>query len=153
MHYTQAQIDQYWKDYIQSNEKELKERLRFLLDNYNPENKDYLSSPEVYYCFEEARHAFMMGDFLASIIMCAVTIERQLAKLLDLPYRNPVDEETAKTKTGWKILEAAKNKQIIDQDLFEKLVTLFDLRNEFVHGISKENTTDKKERDRNLKIQ
>ncbi|HQG57889.1 MAG TPA: hypothetical protein PLX79_02835 [Candidatus Dojkabacteria bacterium] len=144
MHYTQAQIDQYWKDYIQSNEKELKERLRFLLDNYNPENKDYLSSPDVYYCFEEARHAFMMGDFVASIIMCAVTIERQLAKLLDLPYRNPVDEETAKTKTGWKILEAAKNKQIIDQDLFEKLVTLFDLRNEFVHGISKENTTDKK---------
>lgn len=144
MHYTQAQIDQYWKDYIQSNEKELKERLRFLLDNYNPENKDYLSSPDVYYCFEEARHAFMMGDFVASIIMCAITIERQLAKLLDLPYRNPVDEETAKTKTGWKILEAAKNKQIIDQDLFEKLVTLFDLRNEFVHGISKENTTDKK---------
>lgn len=144
MHYTQAQIDQYWKDYIQSNEKELKERLRFLLDNYNPENKDYLSSPDVYYCFEEARHAFMMGDFVASIIMCAVTIERQLAKLLDLPYRNPVDEETAKTKTGWKILEVAKNKQIIDQDLFEKLVTLFDLRNEFVHGISKENTTDKK---------
>ena len=144
MHYTQAQIDQYWKDYIQSNEKEVKERLRFLLDNYNPENEDYLSSPDVHSCFEEARHAFLVGDFVASIITCAVTIERQLAKLLDLPYQNPVDEETAKTKTGWKILEAAKNKKIIDQDLFEKLVTLFDLRNEFVHGISKENTTDKK---------
>jgi hypothetical protein len=57
MHYTQTQIDQYWKDYIRSNEKEVKERLRFLLDNYNPENEDYLSSPDVHSCFEEARHA------------------------------------------------------------------------------------------------
>jgi len=144
MQYTQAQIDQYWTDYVQSNEESIKERLRFLLDNYKPENEDYLSSPDVHYCFEEARHAFMVGDFVASIIMCAVTIERQLALLLGLPYHNPVDEDTAKTKTGWNILKSAKDNNIINQDLFEKLETLFTLRNEFVHGISKENPADRK---------
>lgn len=144
MQYNQAQIDQYRTDHVQSNEESIKERLRFLLDNYKPENEDYLSSPDVHYCFEEARHAFMMGDFVASIIMCAVTIERQLAHLLGLPYYNPVDEDAAKTKTGWNILNSAKDNNIINQDLFEKLETLFTLRNEFVHGISKENLADRK---------
>jgi len=143
MQYTKAQIDQYWADYVQSNEEAVKERLRFLLDNYNPENEDYLSPPDVHYCFEEARHAFMLGDFVASIIMCAVTIERHLATLLGLPYHNPVDEDTAKTEIGWTILKSAKDNNIINQDLFEKLETLFKLRNEFVHGISKENLTDR----------
>lgn len=145
MKYTTAQFDKYWADYVSTaNKKAIKSRLRFLIENYNPENDDYVSTPDVYYCFDEAKHTFMMGDFVACIIMCAVTLERQLAKLLDLPYQNPVDEKTAKNKTGWSILHSAKENKIIDQDLFGKLETLFDLRNEFVHGISKENPTDKK---------
>lgn len=135
MRYTQAEIDQYWNDYTQSNEKAVKERLHFLLDNYNPENEDYLSPPDVNYCFEEARHAFMVGDFVASIIMCAVTIERQLAKLLGLPYHNPVDEKTSLEGTGEKIIKTAKAKEIIDEKLESKLLELNTLRNDFVHGL------------------
>ena len=100
MQYTQSQIDQCLADYMQSNGDAIKERLCFLLDNYNPENDDYLSSPDIHYCFEEARHAFMMGDFVASIIMCAVTIERHLARLLGLPYYNPVDEKMSLEGVG-----------------------------------------------------
>jgi len=144
MQYTEKQIDEHIADYFLSNKETVKDRLRFLIDNYNPENEDYLSSPDVYYCFEESRHAFLMGDFVASIIMCAVTIERQLAKLLELPYRNPVDEETAINETGRNILKSAKDNKIIDQVLFEKLESLFTLRNEFVHGISKESPIDRK---------
>ena len=110
MQYTQAQIDQYWTDYVKSNEDDVKNRLRFLLDNYNPENDDYLSAPDVHFCFEEARHAFLMGDFVASIIMCAVTIERQLAKLLGLPYHNPADEKTSFDGVGEKVIKSAKEK-------------------------------------------
>jgi len=135
MQYTQAQINQYWADYVQSNEKAIKERLRFLLDNYNPENNDYLSPSDVYFCFEEARHAFMMGDFVASIIMCAVTIERQLAHLLGLPYYNPVDEKMSLEGDGKILIKTAKEKGIIDEELKDKLLELNTLRNDFVHGI------------------
>lgn len=135
MQYTQAQIDQYWADYVQSNEFSIKERLRFLLDNYNPDNDDYLSPPDVYYCFEEARHAFIMGNFVASIIMCAVTIERHLARLLGLPYHNPVDEKTSLEGIGRKIIKTAKEKGIIDEKLESKLLELNTLRNDFAHGI------------------
>ena len=135
MQYTQAQIDEYWADYVQSNEEVVKERLRFLLDNYNPENEDYLSPPDVNYCFEEARHAFMVGDFVASIIMCAVTTERHLARLLGLPYHNPVDEQISLEGVGEKIIKTAKEKEIIDEDLEDKLLELNTLRNDFVHGI------------------
>jgi len=135
MQYTQAQIDQYWTDYVQSNEEWIKERLCFLLDNYNPENEDYLSPPDVYYCFEEARHAFMVGDFVASIVMSAVTIERQLSRLLGLPYHNPVDEKISLEGVGEKIIKTAKEKGIIDEELKDKLLELNTLRNDFVHGI------------------
>jgi len=135
MQYTQAQIDQYWTDYVQSNEESIKERLCFLLDNYNPENEDYLSPPDVYYCFEEARHAFMVGDFVASIVMSAVTIERQLSRLLGLPYHNPVDEKISLEGVGEKIIKTAKEKGIIDEELKDKLLELNTLRNDFVHGI------------------
>lgn len=135
MRYTQAQIDQYWADYVQNNEEAIKDRLRFLLDNYNTKNEDYLSPPDVNYCFEEARHAFMMGDFVASIIMCAVTIERQLAKLLGLPYHNPVDEKISLAGVGEKIIKTAKEKGVIDEELKNKLLELNTLRNDFVHGL------------------
>ncbi len=135
MQYTQAQIDQYWMDYVQNTEEAVKERLRFLLDNYNPENEDYLSPPDVHCCFEESHHAFMMGDFVASIIMCAVTIERQLARLLGLPYHNPADEKISIAGVGEKIIKTSKEKGIIDEKLESNLLELNTLRNDFVHGI------------------
>jgi len=135
MQYTQAQIDQYWADYMQNNEEAVKERLSFLLDNCNPENEDYLSPPDVHYCFEEASHAFMDGDFVASIIMCAVTIERQIARLLGLPYHNPVDEKISFAGVGKKFIKTAKEKGIIDEVLKDKLLELNTLRDDFVHRI------------------
>jgi len=135
MQYTETQIDEYITDYMLSNKEAIKSRLRFLLDNYDDEDQDYLSWPDVFYCFEEARHAFMMGDFVASIIMCAVTIERQLAKLLGLPYINPVDKKVSLKGVGERVIKSAKEKGIIDDDLRVKLLELNKLRSDFVHGI------------------
>ena len=61
MQYTEKQIDEYLLAYIRSNSDAIKERLRFLLELH--EDEDRLIPPDVWYCFEEARHTFMMGDF------------------------------------------------------------------------------------------
>jgi len=126
-------IEAYSKDYFQSNKEAIKERLAFLLELY--EEEDQLIPPDVLYCFEEARHTFMMDDFVACIILCAVTIERHLAKLLEMPYYSPTDERSALTATGEKLIKTAKAKRIIDGDLEKNLLELNKLRNDFVHGI------------------
>ena len=142
MKYTKSQIDEYFSDYMKVNEQAIKSRLEFLLEQYT--EQDQVVSPDVWYCFEEARHTFLMGDFVACIIMCAVVIERRLAKLLELPYYEPTDKNSALNGTGYKILKPAFDKKIINQELFEELEKLFELRNNYVHGISNENLKDKK---------
>lgn len=98
MQFTEKQIDEYLQEYFSSNSEAIKDRLRFLLELH--EDEDRLIPPDVWHCFEEARHTFMMGDYVASMIMCAVTVERHLAKLLELPYYTPTDEESARAATG-----------------------------------------------------
>lgn len=134
MKYTEEQIEQYFSDYIVSNKDAIKSRLRFLLDIWKQQD-DQLIAPDVWYCFEEARHAFMMGNFVASIIMSSVTMERHLARLLGLPYFKPVDEKTSLEGVGEKVIKSAKEKGIIDDDLKKKLLDLNKLRADFVHGI------------------
>ena len=136
MQYTEEQIEQYINDYMLVNKEGIKSRLRFLLDNWK--EKDQLLAPDVWYCLEEARHAFMMGDFIASIILSAVTIERHLARLLGLPFHSPVDEKTSFEGIGVKIIKSAKKNGIIDDDLNKKLLELNKMRNDFVHGINSE---------------
>lgn len=133
MKYNDEDIETYLQDYFQSNKEAIKERLAFLLEHYDEE--DQIIPPDVWFCFEEARHTFMMGDFVACIIMCAVTIERHLAKLLEMPYYAPTDERSALTATGEKLIKTARVKRIIDGDLETKLLELNKLRNDFVHGI------------------
>lgn len=135
MYYSESQINDYITDYLQTNTELIKSRLRFLLDNSNPDNPDNFFPPAVNYCFEEARHTFMMGDFVACIIMCAVTIERQLSNLLSLPYYDPVDEKLSLEGVGEKIIKSARNKGIINEDLEKKILELNSMRNDFVHGI------------------
>ena len=142
MKYTKQQIDEYFREYITENEEEIKSRLEFLLKNYK--EQDQVVSPDVSYCFEEVRHTYMMGDFVACIIMCAVVIERRLAKLLEFPYYDPTDEKTATHDTGYKILQSALENNVINQDLFDELKKIFELRNNYVHGVSKENLNNKK---------
>jgi hypothetical protein len=127
MQYTEKQIDEYLKAYFSSpacaymhadrNSEAIKpacalhadrDRLRFLLELH--EDEDRLIPSDVWYCFEEARHTFMMGDFVASMIMCAVTVERHLAKLLEFPYYAPTDEKSAQTATGNRLINIAKIK-------------------------------------------
>ncbi len=142
MKYTKTQIDEYFSDYIKANEQAIKSRLEFLLEHYT--EQDQVISPDVYYCFKEARHTYMMGDFVACIIMCAVVLERRLAKLLEFPVYDPTDEKSALSETGYKILKPAFEKNIINQKMFKELEKLFELRNNYVHGVSKENPKDKK---------
>lgn len=142
MKYTKTQIDEYFNDYIKENEQAIKSRLEFLLEYYT--EQDQVISPDVWYCFEEARHTYMMGDFVACIIMCTVVIERHLAKLLEFPYYKATDKNSALSETGYKILKPAFENNIINQKLFEELEKLFELRNNYVHGVSKENPKDKK---------
>jgi hypothetical protein len=120
-------------DYFQSKLEAIKERPALLLERYDEE--DQLIPPDVWFCFEEARHTIMMGDFVACIIMCAVTVERHLAKLLEMPYYAPADERSALIETGEKLIKIAKAKRIIDGDLETKLLELNKLQNDFVHGI------------------
>lgn len=136
MQYTEEQIEQYLSDYILANKKDIKKRLRFLIDNWKIE--DQVTSPDVSYCLEEAKHAFRMGCFVASIIMSAVTIERHLARLLGLPFHAPVDEKTSLEGVGEKVIKSAKQKKIIDENLSKKLLLLNKMRNDFVHGINSE---------------
>lgn len=136
MQYTEKQIEQYLLDYLKVNKEGIKNRLRFLLENWKIE--DQVISPDVYYCLEEAKHSFMMGDFVASIIMCAVTIERHLSRLLSLPFHAPADEKASLEFVGKKIIESAKEKSVIDNDLKKKLLELNKMRNDFVHGIDSE---------------
>jgi hypothetical protein len=131
MKYTEEQIEQYFSDYIASNKDAIKSRLRFLLDIWE-QQADQLITPDVWYCFEEARHAFMMGDFVASIIMSSVTMERYLASLLGLPYFKPVDEKTSLEGVGEKVIKSAKEKDIIDDDLKKKLLKLNKMRSDLV---------------------
>jgi len=133
MPYSDSEIEKYLQDYFQSNKEAIKERLKFLTENYNEE--DQLIPPDVWFCFEEARHTFFMGDYVACIIMCAVTIERHLAKLMELPFYAPTDEQSAMTSTGEKLIKTARTKNIIDEDLENKLLELNTMRNDFVHGI------------------
>ncbi|MBC8147862.1 MAG: hypothetical protein H8E98_07765 [Bacteroidetes bacterium] len=142
MKYTKTQIDEYFNDYIKENEQAIKSRLEFLLEYYT--EQDQVISPDVWYCFEEARHTYMMGDFVACIIMCTVVIERHLVKLLEFPYYKATDKNSALSETGYKILKPAFENNIINQKLFEELEKLFELRNNYVHGVSKENPKDKK---------
>ena len=134
MKYTEKQIEQYFSDYIDSNKDAIKSRLRFLLDIWKQQD-DQLIATDVWYCFEEARHAFMMGDFVASIIMSSVTMERYLASLLGLPYFKPVDEKTSLEGVGKRVIKSARKKNIIDDDLKKKLLKLNKMRTDFVHGI------------------
>jgi len=133
MQYNEKQIDEYLQAYIRSNIDAIKDRLRFLLELH--EDEDQLIPPDVWYCFEEARHTFMMGDYVASMIMCAVTVERHLAKLLELPYYAPTDENSALAATGRRLINTAKDKGIIDETLQEKLLELNRMRSDFVHGL------------------
>ena len=103
MKYTKSQIDEYFSDYMKANEQAIKSRLEFLIKHYK--EQDQVISPDVYYCFEEAKHTYMMGDFVACIIMCAVVIERRLAKLLEYPVYDPIDKNSAVSETGYKILK------------------------------------------------
>ena len=89
MQYTDDQINEYIQAYFRSNNDAIKDRLRYLLELH--EDEERLIPLDVWYCFEEARHTFMMGDYVASMIMCAVTVERHLAKLLELPYHALAD--------------------------------------------------------------
>ncbi len=73
MPYSEKEIETYLNDYFQSNREAIKERLAFLLKFH--EDEDRLIPPDVWYCFEEARHTFMMGDYVASMILCAVTVD------------------------------------------------------------------------------
>ena len=142
MKYTKSQIDEYFSDYMKANEQAIKSRLEFLIKHYK--EQDQVISPDVYYCFEEAKHTYMMGDFVACIIMCAVVIERRLAKLLEYPVYDPIDKNSAVSETGYKILKPAFKNNIINQELFRELEKLFELRNNYVHGVSKENPKNKK---------
>jgi len=133
MKYTEEQIENYLREYIRSNKESIKKRLKFLLENYI--NEDQLISTDIWFFFEEARHSFMMGDYVASMIMCSATIERYLAKLLEEPYYAPTDEKSAIKSTGKRLIETARKKKIIDNDLKNKLLELNKMRNDFVHGI------------------
>ena len=59
----------------------------------------------------------MMGDYVASMIMCAITVERHLPKLLELPYYAPTDKESARAATGNRRINTAKDNGIIDKAL------------------------------------
>lgn len=133
MPYSERDIETYLNDYFQSNREAIKERLAFLQELH--EDEDRLIPPDVWYCFEEARHTFMMGDYVTSTIMCAVTVERHLAKLLELPCHLPTDEESALAATGKRLIDTAKDKGIIDESLQEKILDLNRMRSDFVHGL------------------
>ena len=53
---TEKQIDECLQAYFSSNSDAIKNRLRFLLELH--EDEDQLLLPDVWYCFEEARHTY-----------------------------------------------------------------------------------------------
>ena len=133
MKYTEEQIENLINDQFIQNKNEIKRRLRFLLDNYT--EQDQVISPDVWYCFEEARHSFMIGNYISSIIMSAVTIERYIAKLLEMPYVAPVAQEEAHTCNGIKLINKAFDVGILNDEIKIKLEFLNQLRDDYVHGI------------------
>ncbi|MFC1682892.1 hypothetical protein ACFL0G_01620 [Candidatus Zixiibacteriota bacterium] len=76
-----------------------------------------------------------MGDYVASIVMCAITVERHLTKLLELPYHASTDETSAQTATEKRLIDTAKNRRIINEALQKKLLELNRMRSDFVHGL------------------
>jgi len=130
----------YLDDYWVANKDNITPRLVFLLQKY--ENMpDYAGPSDIYYYFEEARHTFMMGDFVASIIMCACTIELWMSHLLKIPYYQP--RGTANEfdeKTFEKLLDCCVAKGFISTDENKKLKKLMNMRTFYVHGkdVSKE---------------
>ncbi len=123
-------LDIYWK----TNKEYIEDRLIFLLKEFES-TPDYAGPADIWYYFEEARHTFMMGDFVSSIILSACTIELWMAHLLKIPYYQPrgsVWESDEGTYT--KLLDSCLSRNIIAKDEYKHLRKLNELRTFYVHG-------------------
>jgi len=123
-------LDAYWR----VNKKDIKRRLVFLLGEFEG-MPDYAGPADIWYYFEEARHTFMMGDFIGSIILSVCAIELWMAYLLRIPYyqsRGTIEEFDE--FTFGKLVKSCVSKKIISDREEKALVKLNNLRTFYVHG-------------------
>jgi hypothetical protein len=139
------------QDYFKRNFDAICRRLKFL-DKKAEDLSDFISPLDIIFCFEEAKHCFMMGDFTASIAMCAITIERWLAHILELPYYAPVDEESSEKDTLGKLNKKAYDIQMINRKTYNEVLLLKNLRTEHFHGIDPQTHKRPKNKKRHLKF-
>lgn len=128
------QVENYLKVYWNSNKNNIIERLNFLLKEF--ENMpDYVGPTDIWYYFEEARHTFMMGDFIASIIVSASTIELWMSWLLKIPFYTPRGKSIEFDEfTFGRLLKTCISKKIINKQEESNLKKLNNLRTFYVHG-------------------
>lgn len=126
------------KNYFENDLEDTVERLSFLLENFD-DSVSFIGPHDVWFCFDEARHSFMVGNFVASISMCAITIERWLAFLLSIPFYDYPDREKQKERsdkdTLGKLNKYAHKIGLLNDSLYESITRLNHLRTNFIHGI------------------
>ncbi len=128
----------YVKKHNAVNLKDCIKRLEFLVENFN-DSIDFIGPVDVWFCFEEARHSFMVGNFVATIVMCSITIERWLSFLLSIPFYDYSGKEKQQKisdkETLGKLNKYVHKIGLINDSLFGSIERLNELRTNFVHGI------------------
>lgn len=128
------QAQEYLNIYWDSNKDSIIDRLTFLIKEFDG-LPDYLGPADIWYYFEEARHTFMMGDFIASIILSACTIELWMSNLLEIPFYSPRGSVIEIHEYSFKkLVDCCANKRLIDNDEKRSLYILNKLRTFYVHG-------------------
>ncbi len=102
-------------------------RLRFL-NKIFPKGYGFISDPETIYIFDEAKMAFINGEFIATLILSQAYIERNLQKYFStLGLKKDA-------KRGLKyMIDYARKHKLINEYILNKIDILRNKRNPFSH--------------------
>jgi hypothetical protein len=104
------------------------ERLKYLHQVY-PEDYGFLMSVEMHYLFNEARRAFINGEFIGTILLAQSFIEHWLQSKLEAK-----GFVFSRSKQGLNyILTCLRDGRLMHEFLIDKIDQLRKMRNPFVH--------------------
>jgi len=103
------------------------ERLRWV-DKVFPKGYDFMMPPETAYIFDEAKMAFLNGEFIATLLLASAFVEHWLG----IPLQSKGFHKEAQKGLG-AIIECARANNLVHGYLLDKADHLREIRNPFVH--------------------
>lgn len=89
--------------------------------------KEYFLLMSIHYYIQEAKMSYIYGRFLSTILMSAMSIESALIALLD-----ELGVDTVRLTFG-NLIKCAKYKDVLEEQILEKVSKLNTMRNEIAH--------------------